>query len=113
MLVVVTMTCARSNNSPTSAAVLGLCLSTQTVGWSAVPARTKARGSLRTPRVRNFSAIWVRSASVGTTTRTREQPADTRTDNIVSVFPVPVGITIVDGSEDTDHLAWIAWIAPI
>lgn len=83
------------------------------MGNNAASLRIVARCRLRTPSVRNFSAIRVRSASVGTITSTREQHADTSTDNIVSVFPMPVGITIVAAVSDTDQCACTACRAPI
>lgn len=49
--------------------------------------------SLSTPRVANFVAICVRNASVGTITNTLLQGLEMNTESIVSVSPVPVGIT--------------------
>ena len=66
-----------------------------TIGCLAWAARTAQPGCFRMPRERNFSAICVRNASVGTTTSSFGHLAETRTDSIVSVLPVPVGITIV------------------
>jgi hypothetical protein len=103
MLLVVTTTCARENNSSTSATVVGIWRSTHTAGYSDVAARIIAPCLFSTPRVRNFSAICVLSASVGTITSTLEHPAETRIESIVSVFPVPVGMTIVAGVVATDQ----------
>ena len=64
------------------------------------------------PNVKNFRAIWARSASVGTSTSTRTQRADTKVANIVSVLPVPVGMTTVATSLLVDQCAWMAWSAP-
>ena len=82
-----------------------MCWSDPIIGNFTLWVRTAQPGSFKIPSVRNFSAIWVRSASVGTTTRSLGQIADTRIAIIVSVFPVPVGITIVAGELETAQCA--------
>lgn len=46
----------------------------------------------------NFDPICVRSASEGTTTSSNSGRVAVKIEIIVSVFPVPVGITTVAGS---------------
>ena len=60
----------------------------------------------------NFSASWVRNASVGTMTSNFSHPIETRIDSIVSVLPVPVGMTIVAVASETVQCEWVACMAP-
>ncbi|MNR52793.1 hypothetical protein D3C85_1727020 [compost metagenome] len=57
------------------------------------------------PSVKNFDAICALSASVGTITMTRVHNAETIAANIVSVLPVPVGMTMVATSLLVDQCA--------
>src|SRR2546430_8204404 len=103
MLLVVTITCERLKIWSTSSMVAGIWWRVQTIGHLASARRTIDPRALRIPRERNLSASCVRRASAGTTTRSLGQGAETRMDSIVSVFPVPVGITMVAGASDTDQ----------
>ena len=69
---------------------------------------------LRIPRVPYFLAIWDLNASDGTTTNVLMHWCATIKESIVSVLPVPVGITIMPFSS-SPHSKWaiIEWSAPI
>ncbi|MDQ0137844.1 hypothetical protein J2T08_005788 [Neorhizobium galegae] len=97
--------------SSTSSTDLGISSRVATKGSFASSARQPL--SLRTPRLRNLSEICVRKASLGTTTRSRSTSATTIRASIVSVLPVPVGITMVAGAEEAVQWPRAACIAPI
>jgi len=66
-----------------------------------------------TPYEANFSAVWCRKASVGTTTSRRGVPAAMALAIMTSVFPVPVGITTTAGTLERVQCAAMACNAPI
>ena len=109
---VVTTTLHCRKNSSTSSGVAGIFVNIPTTGRTTPGCSRLDLGSFKMPNVKNFRAIWARSASVGTSTSTRTQRADTKVANIVSVLPVPVGMTTVATSLLVDQCAWMAWSAP-
>lgn len=102
---VVTMTLHRLNSSSTSSTAVGRFSSVPTTGLSTFAASSTERGCFRIPSEKNFNAICVLSASVGTITMTRVHMPEIIAANIVSVFPVPVGITTVATSLLVDQWA--------
>jgi len=60
--------------------------------------------SLQNAQCEEFFASWVRRVSVGTTTSSLGQRAETSKEIIVSVLPVPVGMTMVAGASDTANV---------
>ena len=106
-----TMTFALSTSSEKSDSVLGVEFNTATAGILASGVITPISG--RTPNVKNFLTVCLRSKSLGTITSVRLICSDTNAAIIVSVFPVPVGITTVAGSRETVQCAFIANRAPI
>ena len=90
-------------------ALRNVLFSMPTTGCSVCADNTEQLGGcFSTPSVMNLLAIWIRNISVGTTTSRREQRAETSIDSIVSVFSMPVGMTMVAGASDTDQCIWIA-----
>ena len=65
------------------------------------------------PKVLNFLYVWVRRASEGTITKTFWQVFAIKKASIVSVFPVPVGITTIALSSPSSAWASKACKAPI
>lgn len=64
------------------------------------------------PSVQNRSMVCFRNKSLGTIMQVFEQHPDTTVAIMTSVFPVPVGITIVADLCDTVQCDLIAYIAP-
>jgi hypothetical protein len=56
----------------------------------------------------NLVEIWLLRLSLGTTTRRRSSLAATSSASIVSVLPVPVGMTTVAGLSDVLQWASVA-----
>ena len=90
---VATATLQLRMNRAASSGVSNLCSTLPTTGREAVPSITPNRWS--TPNVENFPAIWSRRADVGTTTRSDVGRSRARRASMVSVLPVPVGMTTV------------------
>lgn len=108
---VVTITLPRRKMSSTSWTLDGLCFSvTTTGGWMFSGTQPH---SISLPSVMNLLTVWSRKAALGTTIISRCSCAQIRSDSIVSVLPVPVGMTMVAGSSLTLQCASAACKAPI
>src|SRR6185437_837129 len=109
---VVTTTLHCSKKESRSDLFVGLLKSAPTIG-NCAPLSSTPSNERSIPKVRNLSVNWLRSASVGTMTRTFGHGVDTGSAIMVSVLPVPVCMTMVAVSAETVQCAWIACTAPI
>jgi hypothetical protein len=68
----------------------------------------EAAASAPDAELHEFAGNQLRALSFGTTTRSRPSPAVTRSANIVSGLPVPVGMTTLAGLSDVLQWASVA-----
>ena len=94
---VATITLQASAKASAASGSVKPCRIRPTTGRSARLLTTPS--SCSTPSVSNFSATWSRSTSEGTRTSSLGSRAATSKASMVSVLPVPVGMTTVAGTE--------------
>ena len=91
MVVTITLELSMISNKSLSADTPSLRM--PTIGFNTSLSRMP--NAFSNPNVINFSANWLRSASDGTITSNFSHLSTANTDSMVSVLPVPVGITTV------------------